>query len=151
MTVPAACPTCGAYSIAPADETSRLLLVCDVLVVKALERVGNRIVKAQRARFREMDASGRPLHEAYLLWPTLPEVASKSLVGAWDVVPALLDAHSAGVVGVEARDVAAVLDEYVLALVAGRYPHDTARLAAELSARLGIDLPVRERRRVVAR
>ena len=150
MRVPTTCPCCGAYSLTRADETSRLLLVCDVLVVKALERVGNRIVRSRRSRFAELDARRLPLHEAHTVWPDpaevtaagLEELTGKGLAGAWDVIPVLLSTHSALAVGVDPCDVVCVLDEYVRDLVLAREAHTPGELAYRLGARLGLDLPI---------
>ena len=44
-------------------DATALVAVVDVLVVKALEAVGKRIVRSNRARFNEL--KGRPFHEAH--------------------------------------------------------------------------------------
>lgn len=142
MMIPTTCPACGAYSLTAADETSRLLLVCDVLVVKALERVGNRIVRSKRSRFNILGQRGQPVHEAHMLWAGDVDTARKALVGAWDVIPALLSAHNAMVVGVEPAEVVAVLDWYVRGLVESGHRHDVAALAVVLRDRLALVLPV---------
>ena len=142
MTIPATCPCCGAYSITRADETSRLLLVCDVLVVKALERVGNRIVRSHRPRFHALDSRGLPLHEAHTLWPAHDDTTAKALDGAWDVLPVLLPAHDALVVGVDPCDLACVLDGYVHDLVITGTAHETSELALRVETRLGLELPI---------
>ena len=143
MSIPTTCPACGAYSLTAADETSRLLLVCDVLVVKALERIGNRILRSQRSRFNDLDAAGMPLHAAHTLWRTDQDTARKALVGAWDVIPALLSEHNAMVVGIDPADVVVTLDGYVRALVERQRRHDVRELADTLSLRLGLALAVR--------
>ncbi len=140
--IPTTCPACGAYSLTAADETSRLLLVCDVLVVKALERVGNRIVRSQRSRFRELENFRLPLHEAHTLWPAPQDMACKALAGSWDVIPALLSQHNAMVVGVDPQRVIAVLDDYVHALVENGQGHDVVELACVLRSRLALAVPV---------
>lgn len=142
MRIPATCPVCGAYSLAPADETSRLLLVCDVLVVKALERVGNRIVRSHRPRFNALDARNLRLHEAHTLWPADDDMTGKALAGAWDVLPALLPAHNAMVTGADPSRLAVVLDGYVRELAYAGEAHTTECLAARLGAHLGVVLPV---------
>lgn len=90
-------------------DATALVAVVDVLVVKALEAIGKRIVRADRARFNAL--KGRPFHEAHVLWPTDIVTVSKATKGAWDVVPALLDNH--GCPGVESGRVVTLLDAYV--------------------------------------
>lgn len=142
MTIPTTCPACGAYSLTAADETSRLLLVCDVLVVKALERVGNRVLRSQRSRFCELGRRGLPVHEAHTLWPTDQVMTTKALAVAWDVIGALLSSHDAMVVGVDPAAVTSAVDRYVRALVASGRRHEVGALAAALSDSLGLRLPL---------
>ena len=101
-------------------DATALVAVVDVLVVKALEAVGKRIVRADRARFNAL--KGRPFHEAHCLWPTDIITVSKATKGAWDVVPALLDNH--GCPGVESGRVVTLLDAYV-----SRSPRTASRTA----------------------
>src|SRR5690606_11763710 len=63
---PGVCPVCGARSILPEGASSALLAVCEVLVVKALEVIGKRIVREERSRFKKFD--GRPWHLAPTVW-----------------------------------------------------------------------------------
>lgn len=65
-------------------DATALVAVVDVLVVKALEAVGKRIVRQDRARFNQL--KGRPFHEAHVLWPTDIVTVGKATKGAWDVV-----------------------------------------------------------------
>ncbi|AWN07722.1 hypothetical protein HOT31_gp051 [Microbacterium phage Hendrix] len=111
--MPSVCPVCGAYSLAPEGEMSALLAVCDVLVLKALEKMGNYIVRAERSRFRSLGT--RPAYVAHTLWPVPDETVDKALRGAWEVVPALLDIH--GCCDVTSIQVTKMLDEYVHDLV----------------------------------
>lgn len=111
----------------PVDATA-LVAVVDVLVVKALEAVGKRIVRADRARFNEL--KGRPFHEAHVLWPTDIVTVSKAAKGAWDVVPALLDNH--GCPGVESGRVVTLLDAYVSQVATHGVPHRLDRLVSAL-------------------
>ena len=140
----APCACCGAYSLTPADETAALLRVCDVLVLTALRQVGNRIVRTARARFRELDEAGLRRDQAHTLWPATDETAAKGLVGAWDVIPALMSQYGQTVLGADAGQVADVLDEYVHDLVITGTEHDAGELAYRLGSRLGMVLPVRE-------
>ena len=109
-------------------DATALVAVVDVLVVKALEAVGKRIVRADRARFNAL--RGRPFHEAHVLWPTDIITVSKATKGAWDVVPALLDNH--GCPGVESGRVVTLLDAYVSQVATHGVPHRLDRLVRAL-------------------
>lgn len=109
-------------------DATALVAVVDVLVVKALEAVGKRIVRADRARFNAL--KGRPFHEAHVLWPTDIITVSKATKGAWDVVPALLDNH--GCLGVESGRVVTLLDAYVSQVATHGVPHRLERLVTAL-------------------
>lgn len=109
-------------------DATALLAVVDVLVVKALEAVGKRIVRANRARFNAL--KGRPFHEAHVLWPTDIVTVSKATKGAWDVVPALLDNH--GCPGIESGRVVTLLDAYVSQVATHGVPHRLERLVSAL-------------------
>lgn len=132
----APCPCCGAYSISPASQSSALLAVCDVLVVHALEKVGKWIVRIDRSRYRQMD--GRPYYLAHAKWRPDTAMIDKALVGAWDVVPALLDEH--GCCNVTAVNVTRTLDAYVRDLLVTGTPHVLAELRYRFEAHLGIAL-----------
>lgn len=109
-------------------DATALVAVVDVLVVKALEAVGKRIVRADRARFNAL--KGRPFHEAHVLWPTDIVTVSKATKGAWDVVPALLDNH--GCPGIESGRVVTLLDAYVAQVATHGVPHRLDRLVTAL-------------------
>lgn len=109
-------------------DATALIAVVDVLVVKALEAVGKRVVRADRARFNAL--KGRPFHEAHVLWPTDVLTVSKATKGAWDVVPALLDNH--GCPGVESGRVVTLLDAYVTQVATHGVPHRLDRLVTAL-------------------
>ena len=109
-------------------DATALVAVVDVLVVKALEAVGKRIVRADRARFNAL--KGRPFHEAHVLWPTDILTVRKATRGAWDVVPALLDNH--GCPGVESGRVVTLLDAYVTQVATHGVPHRLDRLVKAL-------------------
>lgn len=110
-------------------DATALVAVVDVLVVKALESIGKRIVRADRARFNQL--KGRPFHEAHVLWPTDIVTVGKATRGAWDVVPALLDNH--GCPGVDSGRVVTLLDAYVSQLATHGAPHTLSRLVKGLS------------------
>lgn len=115
-------PALPAWSYGPAP----LVTACDVLVLKALEAVGKRLVRSDRARYRVLGA--RPFHEAHCLWLAPPDLVSKALRSAWDVVPSLC-MHVPDI-----PNLTSVLDMYVKAVIAAQKPHDVndlARLLAE--------------------
>lgn len=138
--IPSVCPVCGAISLAPETSRSTLLAVCDVLVLKALEKMGNYIVRAERSRHRVFGT--RPAYLAHTLWAPTDEIVTKALKGAWDVVPALLDIH--GCCGVTSRQVTVMLDEYVHDLAITGTEHTSDDLMYRFETRLG--LPVFDRR-----
>lgn len=109
------------YGTAPAP----LVAACDALVLKALESVGKRLVRADRARYRVLGT--RPFHEAHCLWPASPDVVSKALRSAWDVVPSL-SSHTDDI-----PNLTSVLDMYVKVVVDSQKPHDSADLARVLA------------------
>jgi hypothetical protein len=127
---------CGAYSISPFTQSSALLAVCDVLVVHALEKVGNWIVRNDRSRYRQME--GRPRFSAHCMWRPDTAMIDKALRGAWDVVPALLAEH--GCCNVTAVSVTRTLDAYVRDLLVTGTPHQLGELRYRFEAHLGISL-----------
>lgn len=140
--VPSACPVCGAYSLAPDASVSILLAVCDVLVVKALERLGNFLLREPRkgrseARIQRLGT--RPKFLGHTLWQTDDFLVDKALRGAWDVVPVILTTHQSSC-EYDASKVIALLDAYVHDLAITGTPHDIDELAYRLHSRL--DLPV---------
>ena len=137
QTAVAACPVCGAYSGSTLATAPPLLAVCDVLVVRALESVGKRIVRAERSRFRVKGT--RPWHEAHTIWTPDQGMIDKGLVGSWDVIPALLDNH--GCCGVTSRQVQGMVDSYVRDLLITSTPHRLPELRYRFEAFLGIPLP----------
>lgn len=134
--LPSPCPCCGAYSLAPDTDTAILVAVCDVLVTKALERVGMYITRADRARFKLSE--GRPLHTIHTLWQAPDEMTAKALRGAWDVVPVLLDHH--GCCGITGLQVQTMLDDYVHDLVITGTPHELHELQYRFTSRLGLPM-----------
>ena len=147
--IPSPCPCCGAYSLAPDTQTTILVAVCDVLVVKALERVGSFILRGPD-RKRYDAAEGVPRHSIHTVWRAPDELTARALRGAWDVVPALLDSH--GCCDVQSEDVIAVLDAYVHDMVVTGTEH-TVRGDGGLEYRfttiLGLELPEHEHERAL--
>lgn len=134
----APCPVCGAYSGQTLATASPLLAVCDVLVIRALEVMGKKIVRADRARFRALGT--RPWHMAHTLWRPDPADVSKSLEHAWDVVPALFDSY--GCCGVTSVQVVHCLNQYANDLLITGTPHVIDELQYRFSTVLGIDVPL---------
>ena len=120
---------------------SALLAVSDVLVVKALESMGKRLVRMDRARFRVLGDQPFPL--AHTIWQADDETVAKAIKGAWDVVPVLIETHG-GDCEVEASDVAVVLNEYVHDLVITGPPHCLPELSYRFASRMGFDLEEEE-------
>lgn len=114
-------PAPPAWSYGPAP----LVTACDVLVLKALEAVGKRLVRSDRARYRVLGT--RPFHEAHCLWPAPDDLVSKALRSAWDVVPSLC-IHVPDI-----PNLTSVLDMYVKAVIQAKKPHDVNDLARLLA------------------
>jgi hypothetical protein len=132
-----ACPVCGAVSGTTLSQAPALLAVCDVLVVKTLERVGKALARGDKRRFAQLDP--RPFHIAHTIWPVRAHDIDKYLIGAWDVIPAMLSNH--GCCGVTAVQVSGMVDGYVRDLLVTGTPHALGELRYRMSRFLGIDLP----------
>lgn len=113
-----------------------LIAVGDTLVIKVLETMGKRLVRAKRSRYQIIGDS--PFHLAHTVWQVDDEEATKALRGAWDVVPLLIQRHCEGC-GITASSVVEVLDDYVHDLVITGIPHRTEELAYRFGSRLGDD------------
>jgi hypothetical protein len=119
------------------DPTAEVLLaVCDVLVMKSLEKLGNYLVRSNRSRYNELAQSGKPAYAAHALWPANDELVSKALKNAWDVVPYVIDVYGRTVTStgqsaviVLPADVIYVLDRYVHDLAITGHEHDLVELA----------------------
>lgn len=133
----APCPMCGSLTGLMLAERSALLAVSDVLVYRALEVVGKRIVRAERRRFKLLGTS--PWHVAHTLWRPDEQTVEKALNGAWDVVPVLLSAHGAS--GTTPVNVTAVLDQYVRAILTDGKEHSLELLRQFMEAGLNIVFP----------
>ena len=131
------CPVCGTLTGLMLAERSALLAVSDVLVYRALEVVGKRIVRAERRRFKLLGT--RPWHEAHTLWVPDTATVDNALNGAWDVVPALLSAH--GAAGTTPVNVKSALDKYVRALLQQGRQHTATGLRQALELELNIRFP----------
>jgi hypothetical protein len=130
------CTCCGSYTGETLSTSSQILAVSDVLVVRALEAVGKRIVRAERARYQKMGA--RLWHEAHTVWPPPPDdsAVSRTLASAWEIVPVLLQTH--GHPGATSRQVTELLDAYVRDLLITGTAHTFAELRYRFAHNLGI-------------
>jgi hypothetical protein len=138
--LPSECPVCGAYSLAPDSNVSVLLAVCDVLVLKALERMGNDIIRrAPRGEGRHQTWGERPKYLAHTVWTPTDAMVTKGTKGAWDVVPAILENHG-GCCDYDSTQVIDLLSRYVHDLAITGTEHDIDELAYRLRSRL--NLPV---------
>lgn len=128
------CPCCRQrVEAAGADP---LVAACDMLVLRALELVGKRIVRADRSRYARM--GDQPWHEAHLNWQPDPNTVDRGLAGAWDAVPVLLIEH--GCCGLSPDQLVVVLDRYVRDLLAVGAGHAVGELRYRLGAYLGVPM-----------
>lgn len=125
------CPCCGTTHVSIGDP---LVAVCDVLVLRALELIGKRVVRFERSRYQRMN--GRAWHEAHLLWSPDSKAIDQGLAEAWDSVAWLLTEH--GCCGATPDQVTLVLDRYVRDLCAAMQGHSTTELRYRLSAYVGV-------------
>lgn len=132
--IPGPCPLCGAISLAPVTQRSTLLAVADVLVYKALEKLGSFIVRSERGRFNQIGS--KPKYVAHTIWTPQESMVIKALQNAWDVVPALMDVH--GCAGITSVQITQMLDEYVRDLAITGTAHHTDELRYRFESRLGI-------------
>lgn len=135
----AACPCCGALGGSTLAQAPALLAVCDVLVVRALESVGKRVVRAEPGRSRYNKMRGHPWYEAHTLWRPDTRSIDGGLNGCWDVVPAMLAGH--GCCNVTAAQVIRMVDDYVRDLLVTGTAHRLPELRYRFEKYLGIELP----------
>lgn len=132
MTGPATtCKCCGGPA---AHESVALVAACDMLVLRALELLGKRIVRLDRSRFARF--TGRPFHEAHLMWQPDDKAVEQALADAWTTVDLVLDEH--GCCGITVQQLTLILDRYVRDLVVTMTGHSTI----ELRYRLGVYIDV---------
>jgi hypothetical protein len=103
---------------------------CDLAVVRALELIGKRVVRAERARYGTLARAGLTWHEAHTVWAPDEAAIDAALSGAWTVLPRLVNEH--GCCRVAEPALQALLDEYVRDLVTSRAPHRYADLEGRL-------------------
>lgn len=108
--------------------------MCDVLVIKALEKLGKYLVRKDGSRYRERQRI--EWHEAHLIWQPTPAVVDRVLSDAWEVVPALVDTY--GVSETTSEDVIAMLSAYARGLAISGRPHTSEQLQQQFADVLGI-------------
>lgn len=112
------------------EDFRALAAACDMAVLRALELVGNRVVRAERSRFGSMHRSGRPTAEAHTVWRPEPAQIDAALSGAWSVLPRLTSDH--GCCSLKEPALAQILDAYVRELVSAQQPHSFESLERRL-------------------
>lgn len=121
--------TATAELTAPVDDRS-LIAACDVLVLRALELIGKRVVRVERSRYARL--GDRPFYEAHTIWQPDATQLDKALESAWDLVPHVVRVH--GKPDVSLTEIRLVLDRYVRELVRSTRGHDVTELAYRLRA-----------------
>lgn len=109
-----------------------ILVVCDVLVLKALEQMGKWIVRSDRSRYRTLN--GRPYYLAHTIWQPDEATVTKALRNAWDVVPPAIEPWC----DLDPADVQTTLDSYVHDLVITGTAHTRDELAYRLTRLEGL-------------
>lgn len=107
-----------------------LLAACDVMVLRALELLGKRIVRVDRSRFGQM--GDLAFYEAHCRWQPDADMLDRALGSAWEFVAQVVENHAAP--GISSREVSLVLDRYVRDLVKGMRVHQLEELEYRLGA-----------------
>ena len=124
------CDCCGARD----GVADPLVAACDVLVLRALELVGARVIRSDRSRWARF--GDRPKHEAHLVWQADEDQVERALEGAWTSVSLIVGEH--GCCGVDSAEVVATLDRYVRDLVLTMTGHSALELRYRMTAYLGV-------------
>lgn len=124
------CPSCGAH-LHRGEPVDPLLSALDMLVLRALEILGNRIIRYERSRFAEVDRLGIEAFEAHTVWQPPWKVVAKVLETAWVALPVALHQH--GCCGLSPQQARQILDRYVSDLVDAQEAHDLDELRYRLS------------------
>lgn len=114
----------------PARQPAALLAACELLVLRACERAGNRMCdgKPMSHTLRKVPAHQRYLHDSV----TNPD---RLLKDAWVTVPQALTGLSE-----DAKDIADTLDFYVRGLLANRLPYNRDTLDRLLQSGVRVDV-----------
>jgi hypothetical protein len=134
------CVCCGALSIPTAVADSMLFALCDMLVIKALEVTGKRIVRSNRARYN--GKGDTPWHECHSLWRPDGMMTDKGLENAWDLVPVMLAGH--GLRQVTPQQVVGMLDRYARDLLITGVKHNQVDLRYRFEKVLSIRIPAHQ-------
>jgi hypothetical protein len=118
--------------VSTSNDVRVLGAACDLAVVRALELIGKRCVRADRARYGTLARAGLVWHEAHTVWKPEPDAVDAALSGAWAILPRLVNEH--GCCQVAEPALQATLDAYVRELVASSTPHRYADLEERLRA-----------------
>lgn len=124
------CPCCGRPATAEQDP---LVAACDVLVLRALELIGKRVVRFDRSRFGRLN--GRPWHEVHVMWQAEQKAIDLGLAEAWESVAVVLDEH--GCCGITVDQLTLILDRYVRDLCQTMQGHSTTELRYRLDVYVG--------------
>lgn len=125
MSHPDTCPCCGTVKVAEHDP---LVAACDMLVLRALELIGKRVVRLDRSRYRRMD--GRTWHEVHMLWQPDEQAIDQALADAWQSVDVVVAEH--GCCDVSTEQLTLILDRYVRDLCVTMQGHSTTELRYRL-------------------
>lgn len=98
---------------------SELRASCDVLVLKALEKLGKLVSRTYRSEHTRLRSA--PWHLAHVATPISPRDLDKGLWGAWEIAEFVFTQH---IDKTTARELAAWLDLYTRALVQQQMPHN---------------------------
>jgi hypothetical protein len=107
-----------------------LIAASDVLVLRALELVGKRVVRQDRSRYKRL--GNLPWFEAHCLWRVDPTTLDKALADAWSMVPIVVRSWPCS--ELDSAQLRAILDRYVRELVGSQRGHEIAELAYCLEA-----------------
>lgn len=111
-----------------------MVAACDMLVIRALELLGKRVVT--RARRGRWEQTNLPWHQAHILWQADRNQIDAALTDAWTAIPSMIEEH--GCCGATPAELTAVLDRYVRDLVQMKMGHDVIELRYRLGAYLGV-------------
>ena len=135
--------TCSCCGQPVSHEADPLVAAADLLVIRALELVGKRIVHTDRRtrgeRAQRLADEGLAWHEAHTLWPADEDVVEKGLAVAWDPVALVLVEH--GCCGATPDQITLLLDRYARDLLLTQTPHRVGELRLRLAAYLGVEVP----------
>lgn len=106
-----------------------LAAACDVLVLRALELLGKRIVRVERSRFKRLGTLA--FHEAHLLWQPDRDTLDKALASAWDYLPEVIQNHARN--DISPTEVRLALERYIHDLVQMKRGHSVEELRYRLS------------------